>query len=82
MEATSFPEVNSVLSPPSSMTEDECRSLSVCRCKDSAGSDVVISAWKLVADEVEQVLRGEPLYLTVMGTSMPPVILSFKRPFA
>jgi hypothetical protein len=81
MVPASFDQSNDVLGKPSDMTHDECDCLSVYRGPDSDGRPVVVSCWKLTAEEQEELLRTGRLWLTVAGTTMPPVVLSGRCPF-
>jgi len=36
----------------------------------------IVSAWEPSEEEIEKIVAGEPVMLTVLGTGQPPVILS------
>lgn len=81
MEACGFPQENLVLHPPSGMTADECAVLSAFAGQDSAGWPVVITCWKLTAEELAEVQRTGRVWLGVLGQTMPPVWLVGTNPF-
>lgn len=81
MLPTNFPESNAVLGPPQGMSEEECSSLFTLRSKDESGHPVVVSCWKPTRDELEALNAGRPLWLVVLGQTMPPVYLTTDRPF-
>ncbi len=81
MIATSFDESNVVLGRPEGMSDDECSCLSVLRTETDGGTPVVVSCWKLTADELQEIIRTGRVWLTVCGQTMPPVTVDGKRPF-
>lgn len=81
MEPTSFDEANTILSPPSGMSLDECSAISAYKGADCDGRKVVISCYKLESSEVEHLAKGGRLWLHVLGDSMPPVAITTKHPF-
>jgi hypothetical protein len=42
---------------------------------------VMVTAWELTAEEVEQVQRHGRIWLGIMGTVHPPIWLSTSKPF-
>jgi len=73
-----FKESNLELGRPASMTEEECRSLHVHRCKDGR----LISCWKLTPEEIEKVAKTGEIWLHVWGgITQPPVALEVENPF-
>jgi len=38
--------------------------------------NTMVSAWELTPDEIERLKQGATIYLTVMGTEHPPVMLN------
>lgn len=76
MIPASFDESNAVLSRPPSMTDEECAPLSILNAVTDNGRgirSVVISCWKLTAEELAEVQRTGRVWLTVFGETMPPV---------
>lgn len=39
------------------------------------GTPAMITAWEPTPDEIERLRRGAPIYLTVLGSAHPPVLL-------
>lgn len=81
MEAASFDEANIVLSRPPDMTADECTPLSVWRGVTENDAPIVISCWKVTAEELEEIKKTGRVWLTVVGYTMPPVSLAGTSPF-
>lgn len=81
MIPTAFDEENMVLNKPNAMTANQCEALSVYRGQYVDGTPVVISCWKMTAEEMEEVKRTGRIWLTVMGATMPPAHLSGVHPF-
>jgi hypothetical protein len=81
MTPSAFTEDNTVLNPPPGMTPEQVNVLSVFRGENHKGVPVVVSNWKLTKEEFEEILVTKTVWLTVMGTTMPPVYLSVASPF-
>ena len=75
MIATSFDEANAVLSKPAAMSDDDCACLSVLRSIQPNNIPIVLSCWKLTKEELEEIQRTGRVWLTVVGSTMPPVAL-------
>jgi hypothetical protein len=82
MVPASFTEANIVLARPPDMTADECDCLDVLRTVTPLGRPVVISCWKVTAEDLAEIQRTGRIWLTVYGERMPPVALTGARPFA
>lgn len=54
--------------------------LPVCRADTEVGP-VVISCWRLTKPEIEEVVRTGHVWLTVLGSTTPPVAVAAKSPF-
>ena len=65
MQLTSFPESNCVLDKPPGMTYEECEAASVCRTHTPHGIPVVISCWKVTAEELAEITRTGRVWLWV-----------------
>lgn len=74
MEPITFPESNTVLRRPPSMTEEECGSLDVYA--DGAGW---VSCWRPSWRERLSVLLFGRVWLGVLGQSHPPMWVSGNR---
>lgn len=81
MIPSSFAESNAVLDPPKGVDLDKCSALSIFRGQDQSGGNVVISCWKMTAEEREEFLRTGRVWLFVWGKSMPPVAIATANPF-
>lgn len=81
MVPCSFEESNHVFAKPANMTHDECEPLSVCFTQFDDGNPVIISCWKITAEEIEEFQRTGRIWLYIYGAGMPPVALSANNPF-
>lgn len=54
--------------------------LPVLRAHDGT-NDVLVSAWELDEDEMEEINRTGRVWLIVQGTAQPPVALRISSPF-
>lgn len=81
MILSSFDEANVVLDKPEDMTYDQCEAASVLRTNDSSGTPVVISCWKLTAEELAEIQRTGRVWLGVCGHTMPPAYITGIKPF-
>lgn len=81
MFPAAFDEANAILSAPDGMTHDECDPLEVCRTQTPDGKTVVISCWKLTADELERINRTGRVWLMIWGQTMPPIAVLGESPF-
>lgn len=77
----SFDESNNVLDRPSDMTEDQCQSLSTFHGIDTNNLPIVISCWKVTAEELAEINRTGRIWLGIVGQTMPPAWISGHRPF-
>jgi hypothetical protein len=82
MIATSFNESNHVLDKPPDMSYDECDPLCVWVGNNPAGIPMVISCWKLTANELALINQTGKVWLTILGRTMPPSALSVQSPFS
>lgn len=83
MFPTSFDEAETVLGRPHNTDADDVEPLSVCRTyqEDDKKTPVVISCWKVTADELAEINRTGRVWLGVMGSTMPPVWVRGQNPF-
>jgi len=79
MEPCGFAESNAVLSRPPDM--EDCDALSVLRGQDLQNRPVVVSCWKVTAEELEEIKRTGRVWLLLWGPSMPPATVSGIKPF-
>ena len=84
MDGSGFDEANCTLAPPPGMSEADCYSLRVWRGErrfEGVGSvPVVISCFKVSAEELAEIQRTGRVWLTVLGVTMPPVLLEGVKP--
>jgi hypothetical protein len=81
MLPVNFSEANFTFTKPSSMTDEECGDLRVHKGNYSDGTPVIISKWQPSKEDIEAINRGEGVYLSIVGTGMPPVSLFTENPF-
>ena len=79
-QPSSFDESNHVLGRPEDMTDEQCGPLSVQIAQYSNGMLVIISCWKLTAEELIEVNKTGRIWLTVVGNRMPPVMVDGIQP--
>lgn len=77
----SFDESNAVLGRPPGMTDEECSPLSILRTLTADGQPIVVSCWKLTADEMDEVKRTGRVWLGIHGETMPPAWIAGQKPF-
>jgi hypothetical protein len=65
---------NRVYRKPDSMTDEECASLHV-RSEMVEFRTILSSAWQPTLEEIERMLKGAPVILTIHGMDHPPVSL-------
>ncbi len=80
MIAVAFDEENAVLDRPPHMTADECDPLPVWLGMAS-NIPLIISCYKMTAEELAEINRTGRVWLTVVGRGMPPVLLQGQNPF-
>ena len=76
-----FEESNCVLSRPDSISDEECGPLCVCRTVQGE-LPVVVSCWKLTAEELAEINRTGRVWLGIVGETMPPAWIAGHRPFS
>jgi hypothetical protein len=70
-----------VLGKPADMDHDDCSCLSVLRTRvNNHRIPVVISCWKLTAEELEEINSTGRIWLMVSGETMPPAVVSGTKP--
>lgn len=80
-----FDEANIVLDKPDGVDYDICEPLNVLAGAvidgDGEACPMMISCWKLTAEELEEIIRTKRVWLKVAGVSHPMVLLSGTKPF-
>ena len=61
---------------PPNMTEEECADIHAFR-----DGKYVITAWRPTPEELVKINLGEPVYLMIVGATMPPVSVTADNPF-
>ncbi len=81
MRPTSFKQTNKVYGAGDNPNTDQ---LAVCIAmhEDNAGIPTVISKWKLTEEEVKKISETRELWLTILGTSIPPISPTVYNPFS
>lgn len=77
-----FKEANLTFGKPADMTDEQCSSLRVWVGNNPDQFPVIISKWQPSKEDIETINKGEGIYLTVTGSSMPPVSLFTENPFS
>lgn len=80
MKPTSFKETNIVYTAGNNPNTEQ---LPVCIADhpDNQGIPTIISKWKLSEDELERINKTGELWLTVLGTQLPPIGATVWQPF-
>ena len=76
MKPIKFSEQNVTFTKPDNMTDEECSSLPVFQ-NDSQ----IISCWQLDDTDRQRLLDGGVIWLHVIATFQPPVLVSTDHPF-
>ena len=76
MERMQHPSNNAVLGAPAGWDQKTlpCNALAVTRT-DWDGVPAVVSFWTPTPEEIEAIKAGQPVMLSVVGNTMPPVAL-------
>lgn len=79
MTPTSFPEVNKIFRPPNDLAESQCGAIpahvGIIQGGSMDGSIQVVVAWKPSAEEIDAIIEGKPVFLSVIG-GLPPHFLT------
>lgn len=80
MQQINFPEANITAGPPQGFSEAQCQPIRAFRgCAEGGSCDglpLYITAWFPTVEETEMIMQGHPIYLTIMGTGLPPHMLT------
>jgi len=78
-----FDEANVVFGPPPGMSESQCASIPACAYEMIGGPldgcRMVVVAWKPDAKDLEDLNKGSPVFLSVIG-GLPPHYLTTSPP--
>ena len=61
-------------------TLEGCGDLPAVAAHDENGTNYIISAWEITPEELEKVKETGIIYLSVVGTQIPPVALLVENP--
>ena len=75
MRAIDFQEANTTFSKPDSMTDEQCSPLRAYVGQDEDVGPFIVTAWLPNAEDIDAILAGRPIVLTILSNSMPPVSL-------
>lgn len=78
MNPQRFEQCNSVMLAPADMPN--CRDVHVCKT-ECDGNPVTVTAWRPSPEELVKINLGEPVFLIIWGTGMPPVLVTADNPF-
>jgi len=86
MLPVSFPEQNKVYLKPEGWTDEQCSDLPVWQGAapiDEAGNTapVIISCWQFSKEDLDEIQKTGRVWLSVTGSSQPPVSLFTENPF-
>lgn len=81
MFPTSFAESNTIAGPPDGIDPDQCQTISVLATLNPQGVPIVISCWKLTAEELAEINKTGRVWLTCMS-GMIPCYLTVEKPFS
>lgn len=76
-----FDKSNVVLERPPTMTADECEPLNAFVGVQQDGLRVIISCFKVTAEELAEIQKTGRIWLAVYGQAMMPVSISGHSPF-
>lgn len=75
MHPINFEGANINLAKPNDMTDEQCQPLPAEKNVDNHGFPYFLTAWMPNKEDVEALMEGKPLWLKVIGTTHPPVVL-------
>lgn len=82
-----FPQRNALFTRPDDMTDEECGDLPVWRGglrrlhTDEPPIPALVSMWQPSKEDIEAIVAGKPIVLTIVTMGRPPVSLSTESPF-
>jgi len=75
MRPVNFKGSNIVMEKPSNMTDEQCMPLNAFKGFDDNVGNYFVTAWTPNKEDMEALQRGEPLYVMVCGSGLPPMSL-------
>lgn len=82
MHFAEFPQQNTLFRKPADMTEEQCGDLPVHRGAFPDGTPCIISCWKVTPEDLERIKETGEVWLSIVGSGMPPVSVFTENPFA
>lgn len=82
MTPISFPEINCLFTAPDSLTDEQVAPLpayvgSVLSPNSSMdGVSIIVTAWQPTPEELGELLAGNPIFITVIGTALQPLMVT------
>ena len=68
-------EGSQVIGKPKDMTDEECMSIHALLGRDESGVPFFLECWKPSYEDIEAIKRGEPIWLKILGVSLPPIAM-------
>lgn len=76
MRPIHFEESNATYGKPKGMSDEECMPVSAYEIKNEKGDVVQVrTVWQPNKEDIEAIVSGRPIILSVWGAGMPPVLL-------
>lgn len=82
MISTGFDEQNVCFGPPEGIAEDECSSILAWRGLSDRGRPIIVTCWKVTADEEADILEKGRIWMVTWGQALQPCYLTAKTPFS
>tara|TARA_R110000744_G_scaffold104945_5_gene200773 strand:- start:8013 stop:8267 length:255 start_codon:yes stop_codon:yes gene_type:complete len=76
-----FEQSNLRYGPPKDKTEEQVATLHAWKGEDAEGTPMVIECWQPSPEEILDILDGKPVWITIMGTGVPPLAVDTVNPF-
>lgn len=74
-----FAESNTFLAAPPG-TDEYTDTLEICSCHMPSGLPVMVSCWKITAEELLAIERTGRIWIGVIGNTMPPLFVAGEKP--
>lgn len=80
MTPVTFPQVNARFGPPVDMAESQVRTIMAYRgfAKEGScdGAPLYVTAWLPDQNDIQAILAGKPVFVTIMADGLPPHMLT------
>lgn len=78
--SSKFPEANRKFGPPPDLQESQVHTIAayvgIVEKGSVEGSPIIIVAYEPNEQELQDIIEGKPIFLSIMGTGLPPHFLS------